>query len=154
MDHSRDEGLIVELQTALATIDPVPADVIAAAKASFSWRSVDDELAELIADSATAPLAGARSVSDPEESRLLTFEGPGLTVEIEVTAQGDMRRLVGQLIPPRRAEVEVRWSGGAVTSEADEIGLFAAGSVPAGPVSIVCRPPDAERQVVTSWVTV
>lgn len=155
MDSSQeDEVLVAELRTALAQADPVPEYVVAAAKESFGWRRVDEELAALIGDSDAAPVAGIRSIGDPTEPRLLTFEGPGITVEVEITPQGEKRRLVGQLVPPRSAQVEVRWQGGSVTSEADSIGLFSATYVPAGPVSIACRTSEAGTQVVTSWVTI
>lgn len=155
MDSSRDDDtLVAELRAALATLDPVPGHLVAAAKQSFAWRRVDEELAELISDSATHPLTAARSGGHPGESRLLTFEGPGLTVEVEITPQGDRCRLVGQLVPPRHAHMEVRWQGGSVTCEADAIGLFSADSVPPGPVSIACRLQEGHKQVVTSWVTI
>ena len=47
-----DQSLLAEVRAAAAEHDPVPADVVAAAKASFTWRSIDAELAELIEDSA------------------------------------------------------------------------------------------------------
>lgn len=162
---SRDDALIAELRGALDTLDPVPEHVIEAAKASFAWRRIDEALAELVDDSATQPSSRVRSAGSapghPEagsgasaEPRLLTFRGPGLTVEVEVTQLGASRRLVGQLVPPRSAEVEVRWQGGSITIEADTIGLFSASPVPAGPVAIVCRPGSGEAQVVTSWITI
>lgn len=169
MDTRDDDALIAELRTALDTLDPVPEHVVEAAKATFAWRRVDEALAELVDDSATQPLSPARSAgrvtghpgadasdaAEPVEPRLLTFRGPGLTVEVEVThLDSDSRRIVGQLVPPRSAEVEVRWQGGSVTSEADTIGLFSATAIPAGPVSIVCRPGAGEAQVVTSWITI
>ena len=39
------------LARAVQAIEPVPADVVAAAKASFTWRTIDAELAELTFDS-------------------------------------------------------------------------------------------------------
>lgn len=153
-----DELLLGELRDALATLDPVPEGLRAAAKECFVWRRIDEELAELAADSAAQPLGAARSTSaeGPTESRLLTFEASGLNIEVEVTAVGERRRLVGQLVPPRSARIEVRWPGGHTTGEADTIGLFSIDSVPAGPVSIACDPPPGERapQTVTSWVTI
>lgn len=154
MEGRDDEALITELRGALDTLDPVPDHVIDAAKASFAWRRVDEALADLVADSATQPAGPARSAGDSTEPRLLTFRGRGLTVEVEVTPLGDSRRLLGQLVPPRRAEVEVRWQGGCATSEADTIGLFSVSPVPAGPVSIVCRPGAGQAQMVTSWITI
>lgn len=149
-----DDALIAELQDLFETTDPVPAHVVAAAEASFTWRTIDAELAALVADSAERPLAGVRSQVDHVGPRLLTFEGQGLLVEVEVDPVGTTRRLVGQLVPPKSAEVEVRWPGGSLTRAADEVGHFTAEAVPQGPVSLICRVTGAGKPVATSWVTI
>ena len=46
-----DEQLLSDVGAAIAAADEVPASVIEAAKASFTWRTVDAELAELVFDS-------------------------------------------------------------------------------------------------------
>lgn len=149
-----DDLLLIELGAALNTCDPVPNHVIEAAKASLGWRRIDEELAQLVADSATQPLTEVRSVPDTSGPRLLTFEGPDLTVEVEVTNLGEVRRLVGQLVPPCRGSVEVRWPDGSTTCEADDIGHFTASSIPGGPISIACRAEGSARVVTTSWLTI
>lgn len=158
MEGNGDDVLLSELQGALATLDPVPGHVVAAAKACLTWRHVDAELAELVADTAIQPADAARTGSQESGNatapRLLTFEAPGLTVEVEVTEQGRQRRLQGQLVPPGSAEIEVRWQGGSISSQANSTGLFAAGPVPAGPVSIACDRHGGAGPVVTSWLTI
>lgn len=149
-----DDELIAELRDLFEVTDPVPGHVVEAAEASLTWRTIDAELADLIADSAEAPLVGVRSHESPAGTRLLTFEGQGLLVEVEVSSLGDSRRLLGQLVPPRTAEIEVRWPGGALLRTADEVGHFAADAVPPGPVSLVCRFAAAGGPVATSWVTI
>ncbi|KWW99807.1 hypothetical protein C3Y87_07210 [Carbonactinospora thermoautotrophica] len=144
------DELLDELRELLNEIDPVPAEVVEAAKASFTWRTVDAELAELTEDSALAEAAGIRGPGGP---RLLTFEAPDLTVVVEVSAIGDRRRMLGQLVPPYAAEVEVRHRDGTETVSADDLGRFTVEQVPAGPVSFACRSA-SRRTVVTSWVTV
>lgn len=138
-----------ELVRLAARLDPVPRDVLAGAKEAFAWRSVDAELAELVYDSALdeAALAGVRSGGG---ARQLTFEGPGLTVEVEVALAG---RLVGQLVPPRPGRVEVRHPQRTFAVEADALGRFAA-DVPSGPVSFSCRlaEPFSTGSVETDWV--
>ena len=152
-EHERtDEQLLGLLAEVVAERDPVPANVIAAAHASLTWLTIDAELAEMAEDSALAPLAGVRGSDGP---RLLTFEAPSATVVVEVTAVGQLRRLLGQVVEPRRAAIEIRHTDGSVTVEADELGRFAADTVPAGPVSLACRFADQpDHQVVTTWVTV
>ncbi|MQA85590.1 MAG: hypothetical protein GEV03_13420 [Streptosporangiales bacterium] len=149
-----DDALLAELRDLFEAMDPVPAQVVAAAEASFTWRTIDAELAALVADSAERPLAGVRSQVGQAGPRLLTFEGQGLLVEVEIDSVGTDRRLVGQLVPPKPAEVEVRWPGGSLTRIADEVGHFTVDAVPQGPVSLVCRLADTAKPVATSWVTI
>lgn len=91
----------------------------------------------------------------PEQQLLATLEGPGITVEVGVTPQGDERKIVGQLIPPRIAQMKVRWRDGCVYTESDSAGLFHVVSVPAGLISIVCRPAgEGGPQLATSWTRI
>lgn len=150
-----DGSLLEELRTVLRQVDPVPARVREAAKASFAWRTVDAELAELAFDSLVDQhqLATVRAAGEP---RLLTFTAPGLTVEVEVAASGGRRRLIGQLVPPGAAQVKVRHPGGAVTVDADELGRFTVAEVEPGPVRLQCRVRRAEpvAPFVTDWVSI
>lgn len=142
--------LLALVRSAVAAADPVPASVVTAAKVSLTWLTVDAELASLIEDSAVAPLAGVRG----RGPRLLTFEGADTTVVVEVTAVGAGRRLLGQLVDPRPADIEVRHVAGSLSVRADDLGRFTVDAVPAGPVSLACRFAGATCSVVTAWVTV
>jgi hypothetical protein len=51
----RDEALLARLQKVFDLVDPVPPSVVEAARAAYSWRRIDAELAELLGDSATDP---------------------------------------------------------------------------------------------------
>ena len=152
----RDEGsgdAMTMFSALAARMDPVPAAVLEAARSSFTWRTIDAELAEIAFDSVVSqPLAGVRgAVTGP---RLLTFEAPGLVVELEVTEVGDRRRLVGQIVPTGAADVEVRSGGGTATATAtaDHMGRFAVDEVPGGPVSVrVLRP--GTDPVETDWIS-
>jgi hypothetical protein len=147
-----DEQLLELLAEVVAERDPVPASVVEAARASLTWLTIDAELAEIAEDTALSPLAGVRGTDGP---RLLTFEAPSATVVVEVTAMGRLRRLLGQVVEPRRAAIEVRHADGSFTVESDDLGRFSADTVPAGPVSLACRFSDAPATpVVTTWVTV
>ena len=79
------DPLMAEVRAVLENADPVPPAVLAAAKGTFTWRTIDSELAELVADSADS-LAGAvgAGVRGETAPRLLTFEAAGLVVEVEV----------------------------------------------------------------------
>ena len=145
------EALLELLRSVSATADPVPLGVLDAARSSFTWRTVDSELAELAEDSALDALAGVRGAAGP---RLLTFEAPAATVVVEVTSRGSAHRLLGQLVHPRAADIEVRHADGTSVVHADEWGRFRVETVPSGPVSLACSfSGHPARRVVTSWVT-
>jgi hypothetical protein len=142
-----DEELMAEVRAAFAALEPVPERVLAAARAAIAWREPAAAPADLVADShSRATTAGLRGAS-----RLLTFEGAGLVVEIEVTGAGRDREIVGRLSPPAPAHVRIRRPGGELTARADESGHFIVPRVPAGLMSMVFRLPDA-TSIVTSWV--
>ncbi|MET0326995.1 MAG: hypothetical protein ABW219_17400, partial [Ilumatobacteraceae bacterium] len=60
MTAAHDDELQAVLARALRTVDPVPDHVLAGARAAWTWRTIDEELAELVFDSA-AELTGVRS---------------------------------------------------------------------------------------------
>lgn len=147
-----DAALLEALRAVAGRVDPVPPEVREAARASFTWRTIDAELAELAYDSLLDDdrLVGVRSSDAP---RTLSFEGAGCSVEVEVAEEGDARRLLGQLVPPQTAAVEVRHPAGVVTVDADEVGRFSVAGLPAGPVSLRCAVAGA-APLETAWVTI
>lgn len=144
------DPMFATLRNVIDRADPVPQAVVEAARAAYTWRTIDAELAELTADSALAD-AGVRSSSAP---RLLTFEGDGVEVEVEVAQTGSTRRLSGQLVPVGPAQVTVRWPGGTREAAADQLGRFAVDGVPAGSVSLAVLRAGAEHPTVTSWISI
>ncbi|HWB71196.1 MAG TPA: hypothetical protein VG452_03185, partial [Egibacteraceae bacterium] len=117
----RDERLLTELRALAGRVDPPPAELLAAARASYTWRTVDAELAELAEltyDSMLddPALAGVRGAG---QRRLLAFEASALAVEVEVAAVGERRRLVGQLTPPAWAELDIRHAEGSSSVRTD-----------------------------------
>jgi hypothetical protein len=149
---SADERLLAELRDLFERGDPPPAPVVEAAKGSYGWRSVDDELAALTVDSLVdRPLAGVRGTGEP---RSLRFEAPGLTIEVEVSGSGaEPRRVLGQLVPPGAASVEASQPGGASTVEADELGRFAIEELRPQPLRLRCHLA-GHGPVATEWVLI
>jgi hypothetical protein len=147
-----DAALEQELRELARRVDPVPEQVMEAARRSFVWRTVDAELAELAYDSAASELqpAGVRGAGAP---RILSFVGEELSVDLEVSDVGGGRRLVGQLVPPREATLELRHAGGAMALTADAIGRFSAGPVPGGAVSLRCATGPGHA-VETAWIRI
>jgi hypothetical protein len=157
------EDLVLEeeLRALAARLEPVPERLVQAAVDAYAWRTVDADLAELVFDS-LADRQEAALVRGGQGERLLSFQASSLTIEVEVTATGTARRLIGQLVPPQRADVEIRHQDDVVTIATDELGRFIADSLPAGPVSLRCAAPagapgaagQIQPPVVTDWVPI
>ncbi len=137
------------LASVIATADPIPLDLLQSLRTSLSRRAVDAEVAELIYDSV---LDGPGDVRSLCTGRQLSFQGPKLSVELEVVPE--RRRVVGQLIPAAHGEVEVRHGRGADVVAVDRLGRFAVEDLPKGPVSFRCRGNDGGVPVVTvtDWI--
>ena len=150
-DEDEDVALLRELSRVVTAGDPVPADVIAAAKASFTWRTIDAELAELAFDSLLDDEAVLVRGSD--QPRLLTFEGSSVTIELVVVTEDDSRRVIGQLVPVQPATVEVVHSGGTTSAVADDLGRFQADELGAGPMRVRVVPADGPP-TETDWVAI
>jgi GNAT superfamily N-acetyltransferase len=150
-----DRELLAHVREMFDEADPVPEFLLDAARATFSWRTIDAELAELTNDSL---LEGA-AVRAARVPRLLTFTADVATLVVEVAEHvrgaGIGRRLLGQILSPRPAEVDVRHAAGTLSVTADEFGRFRFEEVPPGPISLACRFGGATQpQLVTSWVTI
>jgi hypothetical protein len=150
MSHD-DDAMERELRQAADVLDPLPAHLAQMARAAFTWRTVDAELAELVFDSlAETEVATVRGADQP---RVLTFRADELVIEVEVGAEDGGRRLVGRVSPAVPAEVEVHHGRGAVTVAVDELGRFAAAGLAPGPLRLRCTPPGATSAVVTDWIS-
>lgn len=140
------------LREIIELLDPVPGRLLAAALDSYTWRTADSELAQLVLDS-VAEDQGAL-VRGREDVRLLSFEASGLTIDIQVSSGGQGRRIVGQLAPPGHAAVQVRQGSSVTELDADELGRFRA-QLRDGPFSLKCSAgPGGTGSVVTDWITI
>lgn len=143
-----DDALLGELRSLVERIDPVPDRVREAARGSFTWRTIDAELAALARDSSVeGELAGVRAAG----GRHLTFESPVLTIDIEVTGRGDALSVIGQVAPPQAAVVTVHHVGGVRDAEVDELGRFTIDDIPRGPVALAFALADGSS-VKTEWL--
>ncbi|MGW1544300.1 hypothetical protein ACWCPM_29385 [Streptomyces sp. NPDC002309] len=135
-----------ELRGAAAVLDPVPAELRRIAVEAFALHDMDARLAELTFDSLVDAIP-VRGVTDAP--RMLTFRSGELTVDVEVTAEG----LMGQLLPPQPARIEVL--GGPQptapdTLTADAMGRFTGDVAPSGPFALRLRA--GGEVVVTEWL--
>jgi hypothetical protein len=114
-------------------------------------RSVDDEAACLVYDSNLDAELLAAVRTGGQTRRQLTFEAGEFALEIEYSSTG---QLVGQVVPPQVAVVELRHRGGTTPVPTDDLGYFRVPTVPEGPVSFRCRPASSPAHpIATSWIT-
>lgn len=138
-DWSDDARLLADLRAALREAAEVPESFTAIGTSAFTWRDPDTRLAELVEQ---APAA----LRDDAHVRAMTFAGDGVTIELEVTADA----LLGQLVPPAAARVEIHEPGGrAHATDADAVGWFTVRPRPAGLFRIAVHTDDGV--VVTPW---
>lgn len=123
------------LRRALDTVDPPPPHVIDNARDAYVWHGIDAELAELVYDSADAAAAGVRGA---EAARQVTFRAPGLEIEVEVVSER-VRIVVGQLVPPQPATIELRQGERTRRVDADPLGRFTFDDVAPGAVKLTVR---------------
>jgi hypothetical protein len=124
-----DEALLEELRAEARAHDDVPEAVLHAARAAYTWRTVDEELAalaELTFDSAAggAALAGVRgTVAD---ARVLSFEQGASALELECARDRNGVDVSGQVVPVGVADVVVESADDSapVHAQSDANGLF------------------------------
>ena len=144
-----DDELLRDVGQALRTA-PVDERILEAARAAFTWRTVDAEL-ELIGVLYDSDLDDPVLVrgQPPSTPRTLVFQDDDLGVEIEISDTG----MEGQLIPPGPGEVSLQTAGGArTTAAADEVGCFAFPPPSRGPIRLECSL--GTRRFTTEWITI
>jgi hypothetical protein len=147
-----DAALLADLSRLAAVLDPPPESVVQAARETLTWLRVDAELAELLSDSAVEEQQLALVRGDGP--RVVSFETPGLTIEVEILQDGPRRTLVGQLVPPMAAEVELRREDESRSADADERGRFRFESVAAGLMRLRIAAVALAGAVETSWIAI
>jgi hypothetical protein len=155
-DAAADDELIGRLRRIAAAADPVPEAVMAAARAAFALRDLDARLAELVRDSdVDAPLMAVRStVARGTESRMLSYEAGGTTIECEVMSRAGQRDVSGQLSGGTAAAVEAQFPGEPpVKVPVTAHGWFSVRGLPSGPFRLRCRMIDGAT-IVTTWTSV
>lgn len=150
-DHGPDQvdgdDVLDMVAAGLSEREPLPDRLREAALSAYTWHNVDAELAQLVYDSIDGELVATRSSGG---SRRMAFGAPG--VDIEISVDGDRRRVVGQLIPPDTARVELVAGDRVLTTEADDIGRFRFLDVENGPIRISVVSTTTDRTIHTEWV--
>jgi hypothetical protein len=146
----RDDELLARLGPMLDRLDPVPPQVVVEARALFGLRRLDEELAELVRDTAENAGSGVLVVRGEGDVRLISFETGPVTVELQVTERGQSRDLVAQVTGTTVVGAEVETAAGRRTVPIED-SLFTADGVQSGLLRLRLRTATG-RDLVTSWV--
>jgi hypothetical protein len=144
-----DEVMLVRLGAVLDELDPMPSEVLSEGRALFGLRRLDEELAELVRDSAE-DRSGLLAVRGEGDVRLISFETGPVTVELQVTERGAVRDLVAQVTGTALVGAEVETSAGRRDIPIED-SLFTVEDIPAGFLRLRLHTV-AGRHLVTSWV--
>jgi len=146
--------LLIQLRDVLAEHDPIPPSVLMAAHEAYTWRTIDEELAELAYDSTEEELVGVRATA---VARQLSFETDALTLDLEIEDDGAHLVVRGQIAPATAGTITARSLSGDViverTTTADELGRFVLTDVAAGRMSLRCEV-GGDVVLVTSWLSI
>jgi hypothetical protein len=143
-----DDELMARLREIAAVVDPPPEIVEEQARAAFSTRLIEFQLAELMQDSATRASAVR---ADDQRLRLLSFQTATVSLELQVDYIGERLVLRG-LVVGASGEVEVETATELRHAPLDAEGWFVVDDVPEGTVRLRLRAGDG-TPITTSWVS-
>lgn len=146
---SADDELIDRLRRIAEQVDAVPDLVAESARAAFSTRHLDDEIAELLNDSA---LAGEQAVRLARPGpRMLSFEAGDVSLEIQLDDAGGRIALRGMAVGTTGdAEIETTTTGSRPVP-IDDQGWFRVDGLPVEPVRVRVRATNG-APVTTGWI--
>ncbi|GAA1896188.1 hypothetical protein [Asanoa iriomotensis] len=154
-DEWHDEELLSAYRRIAADVDGTPDDVLVAARAAFLTRDLDAAIAVLVADSRNeTAYETVRAEPDPAQGHwLLSFEGGGIQVDLEVREEQGRLRLLGLLSGTSSGDCFLEQAGERHRVDVDPLGRFVVVGVAHGPIRLRCRSSDGTR-VTTTWVTI
>jgi hypothetical protein len=143
-----DDQLMAAMAGAFRAEREVSPAFIEAAKAAFTWHSIDAELAALTFDSDTGAMAAAVR-SEEASPRFVTFTATDLTIELEIGRD----EIIGQIVPAQPGHVDAcPASGASLTASIDQIGCFIIRPLPESPFRLHCHATSGVS-VLTTWTT-
>lgn len=146
-----DEDLLARLGAVAKRVDGPPDIAYELGRSVYGFRRVDDELAELVADSyREAELVRAATAS----VRLLAFESSDMTIEIQLGAERTVLGVVAAEPEPAGGVVHMETPDlPSVTTGVGSGGRFSFGRAPDGLLRFRVELP-GRAEVTTSWVRI
>jgi hypothetical protein len=146
---SADDELMDQLRRIANEVDAPPDLVTESARAAFSTRRLDDELAELLNDSQVTASAAVRGVRPGP--RLLSFEFGEVSLELQIEAVDGRLVLRGIAIGTAGdAEVETTTTA-PIVAAIDDKGWFRVDGLPVQPLRVRVRAANGTA-VTTGWL--
>jgi len=147
-----DDGFESRLRDVTSEADAVPEHVIADAKSLFALRSLDAELAELVADSwVDEPAVLTRALV--ADVRMLSFVCGDITIELDVDTDPVTGRVrIHGVAVGAAGDVTVVLTGHRLAVPLED-GHFDLELPTGGPMRLELNRPDGGR-VTTAWITV
>lgn len=154
-----EERILADLRRIAASVDPVPSHVVECARAALGLRRLDAELLDLVRDSAD-DRSGLLTVRGETDVRMLSFEFPPVTVEIQVTEQRGGCDLIAHVSGIELASAQVEAQVGTRTAsrpdrrdlDTDD-GTLVVERLPNGLVRLHLTAVDG-RLYATSWIRI
>jgi hypothetical protein len=146
-----EERILADLRRVAARVDPVPPVVIENARAALGLHRLDAELLDLVRDSADegAELVTVRGDTDV---RMVSFEFPPVTVEVQVTETSGWCDLVAHVSGIDLADARVETGSDRRELDTDD-GTLVVEGIPNGLVRLHLGAADG-RRFATSWLRV
>ncbi len=152
-----DDAILAALRRIATAVDGLPSTVADAARAAILTRDLDAEIAALIADSRAAEATAYEPARAQDETAhgqwLLSFEGGGLHIDLEIDDERGRMRLLGQFSGSPVGECTLHAVGGPVRVDVDGLGRFIVDGLTHGPIRLRCVLTDG-RRITTTWVTI
>ena len=144
------DALLDRLRQVARDADPVPADLEASARAALGLGRLDDELAELLHDSA-AEATGVRD-GGGDAPRMLSFGNDIVGADVEIAAAGEAHDVTGVVSGPVTT-VALQTPTALHHLALDAHGQFRVAGVTGAAMRLELRT-DSGFTVVTPWVLV
>lgn len=144
MSDAGDRSLFSQISDAFDDVEPIPARLTDAAKAAFTWRRADAELAELLFDSSTDELVGIRGTTS--DRRSFRFGHGEFVIRVHLTPA----TLIVMVEPPLSVSCRVETEEQTDEHRTDDYGELVV-AAPELPARIGVDLPVGA--VVTPWIT-
>ena len=147
-----DDDLLADIGRVAGAVDPAPEIAYELGRSAFLFQRIDEEVAELVADS-RADAAAVRSWG--EDIRLLTYRCPGMTIEVQVSREGPGYHVLGLLVRApagNGGQIHLETAEGPASSAViDGDDRFEFRSVPEALVRLRIEPA-GRASVTTAWL--